>query len=323
MCTRIVYQTNSEKFITGRGMDWNDPTSKFAVIALPRGLKQTGGNYENALNWTSKYGSVITSMYDAATTDGMNEAGLGANALYFAEADYGDYTQSDKPVISVGAWTQYFLDNFATVKEAVDAMRDPAFVICAPLLANGRPATAHVSLSDESGDSAILEYIDGELVIHHGQEFTVMTNSPTFDEQLAINNYWKLVGGNRMLPGTINAADRFVRVDYLLESTPKFDDGKDATAAAMSIMRSIGVPLGMADPDHPNISATLWRSLIDHSSKKYYMESARQPGLFWVELESLNLEEGAPIKGVVVDAPENNFGNLSEKLEPMDMVTWM
>ncbi|MGR5543476.1 linear amide C-N hydrolase, partial [Vibrio campbellii] len=69
-----------------------------------------------------------------------------------------------------------------------------------------------------------------------------------------------------MLPGTINAADRFVRVDYLLESTPKFEDGQMATAAAMSIMRSIGVPLGMADPDHPNISATLWRSLGDHSN---------------------------------------------------------
>lgn len=322
MCTRIIYQTNSESYITGRGMDWNDPTSKFEVIALPRGLKQTGGNYENALTWTSKYGSVFTSMYDSACTDGLNEAGLAANALYFAEADYGDYTLSTKPVISVGAWTQYFLDNFATVQEAVDAMQDPAFVICAPALANGRAATAHVSLSDTTGDSAILEYIDGELIIHHSKEYTVMTNSPTFDEQLAINKYWKLVGGNRMLPGTINAADRFVRVDYLLESTPKFDLGAPATAAAMSIMRSIGVPLGMADPDHPNISATLWRTLADHSNKSYYFESARQPGLFWVNLDELDLSEGAPILGTVVD-DEPMFGNVSDKLAPANMISWM
>ncbi|MGR5118120.1 linear amide C-N hydrolase [Vibrio astriarenae] len=323
MCTRIIYQTQSEKFITGRGMDWNDPSSKFAVIAMPRGYEQSGGNYPNALTWTSKYGSVFTSMYDAASTDGMNEAGLVANALYFAEADYGDYTKSDKPVISVGAWAQYFLDNFATVAEAVEAMRDPAFAICAPLLANGRPATAHVSLSDEKGDSAILEYIDGELTIHHSSEYTVMTNSPTFDEQLAINKYWKLVGGNRMLPGTINAADRFVRVDYLLESTPKFEDGQMATAAAMSIMRSIGVPLGMADPDHPNISATLWRSLGDHSNRTYYLESSRQPALFWVDLNKLDLSEGASIKGIVVDGPANQFGDVTDQLTPMNMITWM
>ena len=322
MCTRLIYQTNSGKNITGRGMDWNDPKSKFAVIVLPRGQKQSGGNYENALTWTSKYGSVFTAMYDAASSDGMNECGLVANALYFAEADYGDFTQSDKPTISVGAWTQYFLDNFATVAEAVEAMQNPAFVICAPLLANGRPATAHISLSDEQGDSAIFEYINGELVIHHGKEYTVMTNSPTFDEQLAINKYWKLVGGNRMLPGTINAADRFVRVDYLLESTPKFEDGEMAVAAAMSIMRSIGVPLGMEDPDHPNISATLWRSLADHSNKRYYFESTIQAGLFWVDLNEVNLDEGSPIVGLVVDS-EHVFGDATQKLQPMKMISWM
>ncbi|MDE1238320.1 linear amide C-N hydrolase [Vibrio aestuarianus] len=322
MCTRIIYQTNSQKFITGRGMDWNDATAQFSVIALPRGFKQKGGNYENALTWTSKYGSVFTSMYNAASTDGLNEAGLAANALYFAEADYGDYTQSDKPVISVGTWMQYFLDNFATVQEAVDAMRKPEFMICAPALANGRPATAHISLSDEQGDSAIFEYIAGELVIHHGKAFTVMTNSPSFDEQLAINKYWKLVGGNYMLPGTINAADRFVRVDYLLESTPKFEDGKPAVAAAMSIMRSIGVPLGMEDPNHPNISATLWRTLADHSNKTYYLESSRQPGLFWVDINKLDLNEGAPIVGIEVDGPDQ-FGDVSNKLVPIDMITWM
>ncbi|WP_394131732.1 linear amide C-N hydrolase [Shewanella maritima] len=304
-------------------MDWNDPTSNFAVIAMPRGIKQSGGNYKNALTWTSKYGSVFTSMYGAASTDGLNEAGLAANALYFAEADYGDYSTSDKPLISIGAWTQYFLDNFATVKEVVDAMKDPAFVICAAPLANGRAATAHVSLSDESGDNAILEYLEGELIIHHGKEFTVMTNSPTFDEQLAINKYWKTVGGNRMLPGTINAADRFVRVDYLLDSTPKFEDGKDATAAAMSIMRSIGVPLGMADPDHPNISATLWRTLADHSNKTYFFESAHQPGLFWVNLDELDLSKGAQIVGTIVDGEGANLGNVSSQLKPMEMIHWM
>ncbi|KPZ71704.1 Choloylglycine hydrolase [Shewanella sp. P1-14-1] len=188
MCTRIIYQTKSGKFITGRGMDWNDPKSKFAVIAMPRGTAQTGGDVANALSWTSKYGSVFTAMYDSSSSDGLNEAGLAVNALYFTEADYGDYTKTEKPVISVGAWAQYFLDNFATVDEAVLAMHEPAFVIYAPLLANGRPATAHISLTDESGDSAIFEYIDGELTIHHHPKYTVMTNSPTFEEQLAISN---------------------------------------------------------------------------------------------------------------------------------------
>jgi penicillin V acylase-like amidase (Ntn superfamily) len=101
-----------------------------------------------------------------------------ANILYLAESDYGDPAKTGKPALSVGAWAQYVFDNFATVKETVDAMRDPPFTIVAPVLPNGRAAAAHLSLSDPSGDSAILEYIDGELVIHHGPEYRVMTNSP-------------------------------------------------------------------------------------------------------------------------------------------------
>ncbi len=126
-----------------------------------------------------------------------------------------------------------------------------------------------------------------------------------------------------MLPGTINAADRFVRVNYFLESTPKFEDGEMATAAAMSIMRSIGVPLGMADPDHPNISATLWRSLADHSAKRYYFESSLQPALFWVDLQDVNLDSGAPIMGVEVDGEVLLRGNIADKLKTMPMLRWM
>jgi choloylglycine hydrolase len=38
-----------------------------------------------------------------------------------------------------------------------------------------------------------------------------MTNSPTYDQQLALNRYWEQIGGTTMLPGTNRAADRFVR----------------------------------------------------------------------------------------------------------------
>ncbi len=324
MCTRMVYETESGKFITGRGMDWNDPTSRFDVYVLPRGREVVGAHQAPGLTWTSKYASIFTAMYESASCDGLNERGLAANALYFAEADYGDHNLSDKSKLSIGAWTQYFLDNFASVKEAVASMQgELPFMIVAPLLANGRPASAHVSLSDESGDSAIFEYIEGELVIHHGSEFTVMTNSPTFDEQIAINKYWQLIGGNRSLPGTINAADRFVRTSYFLESTPKFSDGNEAVAAAMSIMRSVGVPLGMADPDHPNISATLWRTLADHSNKRYYFESAAQPALFWVDFADLNVEQGAPILTAQVNGSVELFGNIKDKLQPASMIQWM
>ncbi|QLE83711.1 linear amide C-N hydrolase [Shewanella sp. Scap07] len=321
MCTRFIYQTNTNQFITARSMDWNDPKAKSRVMVYPRGLKQTGGSMDNALTWTSKYGSIFTSFYDVASSDGINECGLVANTLYLAEADYGDAALTNKPRLSIGAWNQYFLDNFATVAEAVSAMQNPEFIITAPTLPNGRAASVHLAISDPTGDSAILEYIDGELVIHHGGEFQVMTNSPTYDQQIAINDYWELIGGNRMLPGTINAADRFVRTNYLLKSTPKFEDGNMATSACTSIIRAVSVPLGMADPDHPNISATLWRTISDHTAKRYMFDSPFKSAVFWLDIDKVNLEADAPIMALNLDSQLS--GESSAELTPHKAINWL
>ena len=323
MCTRIVYETGTTAFITGRSMDWSDPSAPFKIFSFPRGLERKGGPVENVVTWRSKYGSVICSIYDAGTSDGMNEQGLVANLLYLAESDFGDAAQVDKPQLSVGAWGQYFLDNFANVAEAVAAMQDSPFVIVSPLLPNGRAATVHLSLSDPSGDSAILEYVDGELQIHHGSQYTVMTNSPLYDQQLAINAYWELIGGDRMLPGTINAADRYVRTSYLLNASPKYKEPRMAVASVFSIMRAISVPLGMEDPDHPNISATLWRSVGDHTARRYYFESTLQPAVFWVDIAKLDLSEGASPMSVKVNGPKELAGEVSGALEPTELFEWM
>lgn len=170
-------------------MDWNDATATTRLFSFPRGLERTGAPVDNTIRWTAKYGSVVASFYDASTADGMNEKGLVANVLHLAEAEFGDAAGSGKPLLSIGAWAQYFLDVFATVDEATEAMQDPPFSVVAPTLPNGRAAAVHMSLSDPTGDSAVLEYLDGELVIHHDSEYVAMTNSPTYEQQLAINAY--------------------------------------------------------------------------------------------------------------------------------------
>ena len=73
-----------------------------------------------------------------------------------------------------------------------------------------------MAISDPTGDSAIFEYVKGTLVIHHGKEYQVMTNSPTYDKQIAINEYWNEFDGAVMLPGTVRAADRFARATITL-----------------------------------------------------------------------------------------------------------
>nr|WP_272211184.1 linear amide C-N hydrolase [Marinicella sp. W31]MDC2877069.1 linear amide C-N hydrolase [Marinicella sp. W31] len=130
MCTRIFYETGTGSFITGRSMDWRDVTMESDLWVFPRGLARNGGVGEGSAAWTSKYGSVIVSIYNLATSDGLNEAGLAGNMLYLVESTYGDPAARGKPLISVGAWLQYMLDNFANVAEAVAAMEgDPLTII--------------------------------------------------------------------------------------------------------------------------------------------------------------------------------------------------
>ncbi len=316
MCTRIIYETGTGTYITTRGMDWNDPTAATDLWLFPAGMDRSGEAGPDPVTWTSKHGSVVTSFYGSAGADGMNERGLVANVLYLAEADYGDVSGRGKPTLSIGGYVQYVVDNFATVAEAVEAMEADPFTIVAPLLPNGRPAATHMALSDPSGDSAIFEYVDAKLVIHHSRDYAVMTNSPTYDQQLAINAYWELVGGNRALPGTINAADRFVRASYFLASSPKFEDPIMAVASAFSLIRSAGVPLGMADPDHPNISATLWRVVADHDARRLYFESTIRPSVFWVDLDKVDLSPGAAVMRLETLGPTALAGEVSSEFTP-------
>lgn len=315
-CSRILYETGTGTYITGRSMDWNDLKMAADFWVFPRGMKRDGGVGPRSITWTSKYGSVIISVYDAAVSDGLNEAGMAGNLLYLAESDFGDSAARGKPTISVGAWLQYLLDNHGTVAEAVRAMQSDPFTVVSANAPNGRPATVHLSLSDATGDSAIFEYIGGKLVIHHSRNYKVMTNSPVYDQQLAINAYWELIGGKNFLPGTISAADRFVRLSYALKSSPKFKDRRTAIAAVFSQMRAISVPLGMSDPERPNISSTLWRSVIDHDAKRYYFDSVINPSVIWVDLDKVNLKPGAKPMKLRIGVPGNLRGDVSSNFGP-------
>jgi len=215
-----------------------------------------------SLKWTSKYGSVITSVYEAATADGMNEKGLVTNLLYLAESEYAAPTDT-RPAVVIAAWAQYLLDNFATVDEAVAELKKEMFLVVPTDAPNGAKGTVHLSISDPTGDSAILEYVKGKLIVHHGRKYQVMTNSPVFDEQLTLNKYWEQIGGTVMLPGTNRAADRFARAFFYINTCKQSAEPREAVASVFSVMRNVSVPRGIATPAQPNIFSTIWRTVSD------------------------------------------------------------
>jgi len=148
-CSRVGHTSrDGKKVVTGRNMDWFEDIES-NIWLFPRGMKRTGAAGENSARWISKYGSVITAGFDVGTTDGLNEKGLMANLLYLGEADYGERDET-RPVLSWSGYSQYLLDNFATVAEAVEAMRDDHLQLVASPLpgSTAHPPALHFSISD-------------------------------------------------------------------------------------------------------------------------------------------------------------------------------
>ncbi|WP_202799959.1 linear amide C-N hydrolase [Schlesneria paludicola] len=297
-CTRAVYFGKDEQTVTGRTMDWVEDMHSNLWI-FPRGMKRDGGLGDVSLKWTSQYGSVITSVYEAGTADGMNEKGLVANLLYLAESEYAPTTDT-RPAIMISAWAQYLLDNFSTVNEAVAELKKESFRIVTTEAPNGAKGTVHLAISDSAGDSAIFEYIKGKLVIHHGKQFQVMTNSPVFDEQLALNKYWQQIGGTIMLPGTNRAADRFARASFYINACRQSGDLREAVASVFSVMRNVSVPRGIGTADQPNISSTLWRTVSDQKNRVYYFEDTFMPSVLWVKLDEIDFNADAGTRKLTV-----------------------
>ncbi|MCC5880033.1 MAG: linear amide C-N hydrolase [Idiomarina sp.] len=313
-CTRAVYQGPEGLTITARSMDWKDDIPANLWV-FPRGMQRHGAVGDSSLEWTSQYASVITSSFDFASTDGMNEAGLVANLLWLAESEYPDFDGSQTG-LSVAAWVQYVLDSYATVEEAVRSLEDESFVVVsAEIPGTERFTTVHLSISDRQGDSAIFEYIDGRLVIHHSEAYRVMTNSPIFEQQIALNDYWRQIGGTTMLPGTNRAADRFVRASFYIDAIPQTSDPRIAVGSVFSVIRNASVPYGISSENEPNISSTRWRSVADQKNLKYYFETALTPNTFWVDLNQFDLSEGAEVKRLRVDDHQIYSGEASAYFE--------
>ncbi|MFN7803743.1 MAG: linear amide C-N hydrolase [Planctomycetaceae bacterium] len=330
-CSRATWLGQDGSVITGRSMDWPyDFNTHFYVV--PRAMRIEG--IRGGLTWESRHGAVVA--HGAMTPggaidgafDGLNERGLGANLLYLAEADFGPAPTTAKPRISMGAWVTYVLTNFATVKEVVQAFQaDPLYIVPSTFGPGGAGhPTVHLSVTDASGDSAIIEYLAGKPVIHHNRANQVMTNSPVFEQQQALNRYWERMDGAKTLPGSHQSEDRFVRVSYYLKRMGTSEtDPRKQIAGVMSVMRNVSVPWGAPDPQHPNIAPTYWRTVLDHGRRVYYFDSALSPYVVAVDLKKIDFAAGKGLRrvGLEGESAYQQAGDITDKFQPAEPVQYI
>jgi len=286
-------------------------------------MERDGAAGANSIRWVSKYGSVGAAGWDIGIADGMNEQGLFANLLYLTESQYPTPAPTDlRQSLCLSLWAQYMLDNFASVNAAIAAIEQEPFYVVPIISPDGKAGTIHLSISDASGDSAIFEYVEGKLTIHHSPDYQVMTNSPIYSQQLALNEYWRSIGGTTMLPGTNRSAARFVRASYI-NAIPKTADPLEGVAAVFSVIRNASVPMGISTPDQPNISSTIWRTVADHTNRRYFFESVRSPNVFWVNLDNLDFTAGSPVKKLTLTDGSIFAGDTSALFQPTEPMKFL
>ncbi|HWR30465.1 MAG TPA: linear amide C-N hydrolase [Negativicutes bacterium] len=327
-CSRVLSANNGQAVLVARNMDWPVDMGT-ALWMLPRGIKRDGMAGKNSLVWTAKYASLVTASLwlpngKGAVSDGVNEKGLVANALWLDPSDYGVRDES-LPGLSLALWTQYVLDNYTTVDEAVQAVKDSPYQVVTRSLpvtvpgAGTTMATAvlHLSLADKSGDSAIIEYIDGKPVIYHDRNYTIMTNQPSFNKQQENLKAYQGFGGDKPLPGTSKPEDRFVRAAYYMKVLPKPTDLRSAIAGILSVTRSASQPFSVSlDPKNPYTAATIWTSVADLTNGSYYFALATSPSIIWADFSEFNLAEGASAMKLDLRNNPDYTGNVAKQFVP-------
>ena len=83
--------------------------------------------------------------------------------------------------------------------------------------------------------------------VHHGRQFTVMTNDPTVSISSSRNlARFDFTDATRdtPLPGNVNPLDRFVRSAFFLKKLPEPKSEREAIAGILAIARNASVPFG-------------------------------------------------------------------------------
>lgn len=309
-CTRVFMNQYPDHLVAGRNLDFFGPVDPYLVIT-PRGIAHNGGANKQAKQWITKYGSVVIHADDVFPMDGMNEKGLSGHTLYYTDGSQIQSDNKNKPVLETQAWLSYILDNFATVSEAVKSIQNDVRLVAVELPIDYASDTKHIALEDATGDAAIIEIDNGKVNIYHDKSYTVMTNPPSYADQLKNWDKYKNTTFEQ-LPAGLHADARFVRAASILENLPKPDNKYQAQGFVQSTLANVAYPLGYpAGPGeqvvtdayekyskHPEFNkgvATYWTTISDLTDKEYRFKSLFAPSEVFVSLNEIDFSKGNPV----------------------------
>jgi len=324
MCTSFLLKGSDGGAVYGRSMEFGMPLNSQLLIT-PRNYACQGmgvdGRVGTGLNWTSKYAVAGMNVLGLPTyADGMNEKGLVGGLLNAPfTAQYQDVSQADSAnSINSCQILLFVLTNFATVDEVKVGLKK-IFVNRSTVAAyKNQTPPVRVPLHDANGNSIVIEYIKGELVITDNPTH-VCTNDPVLSEQFNnIGNYANLTNieqkpllingatyqspssGNGLhgLPGDYLSPSRFIRALFLSKSVPVEYNTEKMVNAAWHITGSFDIPPGAITltADNPygggvdGLEITEWIIVADNKNMIYNVKMFETTNVYAFDLKKINFD---------------------------------
>lgn len=313
-CSRVLYQGNDSLYIVARSLDWKTPIPTNLYV-YPRGMAKVSSDQPNHTSWVSKYGAVYAVGYDGGVTEGMNEKGLVVNGLFCKGTIYNEEKPNGKPQMSLAVFVAWMLDQFATTDEVADALKNWNYDIQGATFDGGTVSALHWGVTDASGKSIIFEFDHGKVNIYDMGDYLAMTNDPNWPQMTAIIDYWEKIGGKNMLPGTVTSPDRCVRANYFAHHVKKTSDPDLGVAIARSVIMPSCVPYTYEIQGQPELSSTQWRSYSNIRDLRYYFDIVTNPGIYYVDLNKVNLNKGASVLKLDTSKSADLVGDITSKLK--------
>lgn len=321
-CSRILYQGTDSLNIVARSLDWKTPIPTNLYI-YPRGMQKVSSNLADHISWVSKYGSVYAVGYDGGVTEGMNEKGLVINGLFCKGTVYNGESSTGKTQMSMAVFVAWLLDLNATTDEVAERLKNWNFEIQGATFDGGTVSALHWGVTDATGKSVIFEFDGGKVNVYDMGDYRAMTNDPNWPEMTAIIDYWNRVGGKNMLPGTVTSPDRCVRANYFAHHVKKTSDADLGASIARSVLMNACVPYTYEIEGEPNLSSTQWRSLANTRDLRYYFDMVTNPGMYYVDLNKVNLKKGAPVLKLDTSKSSHLVGDVTKEFKKSEPFTPM
>lgn len=277
-CTTFCLKSKGE-VLFGRNYDWM--IGDGLVFVNKRGLAKQSSGENNPAKWTAKYGSVTFNQYGRENPmGGMNEAGLVVELMWLDEARYPK--ADSRPTLDTLEWIQYQLDISSTVAEVIENSEKVRIDAPVPL---------HYLVGDREGNSATIEFLNGKLVAHTGENLPVSTlTNDTYEKSL---NYSKSVAIEKAR--SESSLDRFTRAAV---KTKEFE--KQPRTEQESVNYAFDI---LADVAQKN--ATQWSIVYDQKRGKIHFRSLQSPAIKTIDTKNFDYVCGSAVRMFDINKQES------------------